>query len=524
MPALVAHQLSFQLDSGEWLFKNLNLTLPLGITGLVGRNGVGKSVLVSLLLGKGSVQCQGKIGHYSQLPSDLLREELRISDFLGISDKLRALRSIEAGSTEQCDFDILADDWDIETRTRKVLDTLRIKADVGIPCHTLSGGQLARLQLHRLFTSDADILLLDEPSNHLDTAGKEWLIEQCQEFSGRILLVSHDRQLLRHVQGIYQLTRLGLSFFKGGFDNYLARSDEQASALDRQIHRYRQEQKKIDRQAQLNREKAQQRESQGNSIRKSGSQPKVLMDAKKDNAGRTQGKLATSQAVRLGHIQESLQTLEQQQEVLKAQALYLQPADQVKKRFLLHIEDYSLNHGDAQPVSLRLPYAARCHLAGANGCGKSSLLKAIHGKLSDYSGIIRLNTNTVYLDQHFGLLIPDDSILENLINYSQGLSENDARLLLAGIGFRRDAVYRKASHLSGGEKMKLSMLMVSHIEHSPLLLLDEPDNHLDIASKQMLVDALRAYNGAFILVSHDTDFVGELGINEHILMGQTICH
>ena len=104
-------------------------------------------------------------------------------------------------------------------------------------------------------------------------------------------------------------------------------------------------------------------------------------------------------------------------------------------------------------------------------------------------------------------------MFDSLMIHSFGLTESDARTLLAGIGFRRNSVYRKVAHLSGGEKMKLAMLIVSHKQGSPLLLLDEPDNHLDIDSKQILASALREYRGAFILVSHDVDFVEEVGVS-----------
>ncbi len=523
MPALITHQLSFQLDTGEWLFQNLNFNLKSGVTGLVGRNGIGKSVFLSLLLGnisptKGNVTRQGNVSYYSQLPSSLLESDIRISDFLGITDKLLALRFIEQGSCEQKYFDVVGEDWDIETRTMHILRTLRIVPDLNAYCHTLSGGQLASLQLHQLFESDAEILLLDEPSNHLDSKGKEWLINHFQQFEGLILLVSHDRSLLRHADGIYQLTSLGLCFFKGNYDVYLDRSSGQAEALDRQITYFKSEQRKIERQAQANKEKAQRREAQGNRIRKSGSQPKILMDAMKDKAGRSRSAIVTNQQNQLGRNQEKLHTLKEQKEVLKPQTLYLQQSEQVKRRTLLNIQDCRLNYGSGKLISFTLSQADRCYISGSNGCGKSTLLKAIQGEHSNYSGVIKLNAETVYLDQHFGLLRLEESILDSIMNRSKGLTESGARILLAGIGFRRNSVYRKVANLSGGEKMKLSMLMVSHVADSPLLLLDEPDNHLDIESTQILAVALSAYKGAFILVSHDDDFVEEVIINKHILM------
>lgn len=525
-PVLLTQQLSFQLDTGEWLFEDINFSLNHRLTGLVGRNGVGKSVFFSLLLGKlaptrGHVTRQGKIAYYSQLPSELLGTALSIAQYLGVSEKISALKAIELGSCEPKHFEVIGEDWDVETRTKQLLTTLRISPDLDAYCHTLSGGQMALLQLHQLFESDADILLLDEPSNHLDREGRHWLIEKMKQFEGQVLLISHDRALLRHVEGNYQLTSLGLRFFKGDYDAFHEQSTTQSEALDKQISGLKSEQKRLERQALANKEKAQQREAQGKRLRKSGSQPKILLDAMKDKAGRSRSAAVTNQQNLMDRNQAKLNTLTQQQEVLKPQAMYLQQSTQAKKNTLLSVEDCQLEFGSKTLISFSLAQTERCYVQGANGCGKSTLLKAIHdkaghGEHANYSGVIKTQVETVYLDQHFGLMDLDDSMLDSLMKHSRGMTESDARILLAGIGFRRDSVYRKVAYLSGGEKMKLSMLLVSHRPHLPLLLLDEPDNHLDIDSKHLLAMALKAYKGAFLLVSHDEDFVAEVGINKCI--------
>ncbi|MEZ8882195.1 ATP-binding cassette domain-containing protein [Vibrio sp. 10N.222.54.F6] len=520
MPTILANNLSFQLDTGEWLFKDITFNLSTRLTGLVGRNGAGKSLLLSLLIGQkqpttGSISRQGSIGFYSQLPSTLLDSATTIADFLGLTEKLDALKAIEQGSCEIQHFNIVGDDWDLQESTQQLLATLKITSELTTPCNTLSGGQLALLQLHRLFTSNHDILILDEPSNHLDSDGRNWLLEQCQLFEGKILIVSHDRGLLRNMEGIYHLNSLGLRFYKGNYDGYFKQMSSQSEALDKQIAHHQSEKKRLERQAQVNKEKAQQRESQGNRLRKSGSQPKILMDAMKDKAGRTQAASATSQNNLKEQNQDKLQSLKEQKEQLKPQALYLQQSNSKKKNALLTVEDCRLEYGSGNPIHFSLSQGEQCYLSGANGCGKSILLKAIHNEHSNYTGTIKRLGSTVYLDQHFGLLDTQNTMFDSLMTHSDGLTESDARTLLAGIGFRRNSVYRKVAHLSGGEKMKLAMLIVSHKQDSPLLLLDEPDNHLDIDSKQILASALRDYQGAFILVSHDADFVEEVGVNQN---------
>ncbi|MFA0087679.1 ATP-binding cassette domain-containing protein [Vibrio sp. 10N.261.51.F12] len=548
---LAAHQLSFQLETGEWLFKDLSFSLNDRFTGLVGRNGVGKSVLFSLLAGllvptqgvvnrpghhpratpnldemtnrvnltrTGVATLESKLGYYSQLPSSLLTQTITVAEFLGIEEKRRALLAISEGRYEQAHFDLVDEDWHLEERVKAQLETLRITPDLDALCHTLSGGQLACLQLHQLFESNSAILLLDEPSNHLDDLGREWLIEQCLQFEGQVFVITHDRSLLRHVDAIYRLTSLGIDYFKGSYDDYFAQSTAQSAALNKQISHLSSEQKKLERQAQVNQEKAQQREAKGNRLRRSGSQPKILMDAMKDKAGRTKGAAAITQRNQQARNAEKLQALKAKKEQLKPQAMYLSPSDNGKKRTLLSIEQCLLKYGCGNLVSFSMTQGERVRLQGQNGCGKSTLLKSIANGAAPESGDIRCYDNTVYLDQHFGLLDNETSLLENLLTRSDGLTVSTARVLLAGMGFRRDTVHRKTKHLSGGEKMKLSMLIVSHIPKTPLLLLDEPDNHLDIESKQLLANALRYYKGAFILVSHDRDFVDEVGISRIITM------
>ncbi len=153
---------------------------------------------------------------------------------------------------------------------------------------------------------------------------------------------------------------------------------------------------------------------------------------------------------------------------------------------------------------------------GPSGCGKSTFLKTLLGQFSLSQGDLQLNTPLYYLDQHFGTIHPDLSVLDNLMELCHGIKESDTRTLLAGIGFRRDSVFRLGNMLSGGEKMKLAMLIVSHQPEQPLLLLDEPDNHLDLDSKIMLAQALSSYRGGFILVSHDYDFAIESGVNREV--------
>ena len=238
----------------------------------------------------------------------------------------------------------------------------------------------------------------------------------------------------------------------------------------------------------------------------------------KDKAGQSQSSAVKQQRNQQAHNAAKLLSLRKKQVSLDPQAFYFSSLASTKKRTLLSIENCAFEYGCRGRYSFAIKQGERYHLQGRNGSGKSMLLKALHGIHHRFLGTVTRHVETVYLDQHFSLLNEQQSILESLLTCISGMTFGEARTLLAGIGFRRELVHRKVAHLSGGEKMKLSMLIVTHNDDDTVLLLDEPDNHLDIDSKNLLANALKEYKGAFILVSHDSSFVLDVNVNTVITM------
>ncbi len=524
MPFLQAQNISFQFSNGDRLFHQLSCAMNVPRVGLVGRNGVGKSMLASILLGEkppesGNVLLPSSYAMYRQQPSNLA---CSIAEFLGKAQAIEALRHIEIGDCSPHWFEVVGDEWDIEQKLYSLLNELGLPRDCFQSCGQLSGGQLARLQLWKLFTSDTELLILDEPSNHLDTQGKLWLIQAMRDFSGAIFLISHDRELLREVDEIWQLSDLGLKVFGGNYDFYKQQNDTERQALERQILSVEKQQKKLKQQAQCEREKAQQREAQGNRLRRDGSQPKLLLDGKKDKATARASNRNKNVQLRKGHLQKTEQALRTQYEQLKQQKLYLSDQGQRTRRQISIVEGV-LPFVRQPAININLSSQEKIHLHGINGSGKSTLLKVIAGDLLLLEGELAISTPVKYLDQNFATVDPEETMLDNVMNQCEGVLEADARTLLAGIGFRRDSVFRLGKELSGGEKMKLAMLIVSHQPNQPLLLLDEPDNHLDLESKELLAQALQSYQGGFMLVSHDQDFVSESGVVRQIELSNCKC-
>ena len=522
MPVLKAYDISHQFDNGEILFQNISCSMTKNRVGLVGRNGVGKSILASILSGKmepsgGTVTSPKSFAVYHQQSSHLLSTELSIAQFLGKENVLEALKQVESGNSSEHWFDVIGEQWDLSVQLGQQLNDLGLPPEADFPCAQLSGGQLARLHLWQLFERDVELLILDEPSNHLDTQAKQWLLESMRAFKGAILLISHDRVLLREMDEMWELSGLGLQVFGGNYDDYAEQKRTELQAVERQLTSVDKLIKKAEVQAQRNREKAEQRAAQGNKLRKEGSHGKSLLDSKKDKATARVSNRKKNEQLRQVYLQDKEQSLKSRREQLKGQKLYLEDSPS-RLRKVVSILEGVLPFGSDKPISLQVYANDKIHLTGKNGCGKSTLLKTFLGELSLQQGEMKLNTPLYYLDQYFGVIRAELSMLDNLMRQCDGIKESDARTLLAGIGFRRDSVFRLGCMLSGGEKMKLAMLIVSHQPNQPLLLLDEPDNHLDLDSKVMLAQALRNYRGGFVLVSHDHDFVTESGIQKQVTL------
>jgi ATPase subunit of ABC transporter with duplicated ATPase domains len=520
MPILQAYNIRHQFDDGEILIKQLSCSMTKRRVGLVGRNGAGKSVFASILSGEqvpssGTVNLPKSFSVYHQQPTFLLSEDLSISQFLGKDRELEALKQIELGDSSEHWFELVGDDWELNGRLTQQLRDIGLPPEPDFPCAKLSGGQLARLQLWTLFHSRVELLILDEPSNHLDIHSKKWLVESMRSFDGAIFLISHDRELLREMEEIWELSTLGLRVFGGNYDVYIKQKCQDLQALERQLTNVDNQKKQLEVQAQRNREKAEQRSAQGNKLRKEGSQSKILLDSKKDQATARASNRNKNEQLRQAHLKEKEQTFLARKEQTQSQKLYLADNQSSSKKVVSILEGV-LPFGNVQPISLEIYANDKVHVIGKNGCGKSTLLKTLLGEVSLQQGELRLNTPLYYLDQHFGAVRPELSMLDNLLEHCNGMKASDARTLLAGIGFRRDRVFRLGSMLSGGEKMKLAMLIVSHQPTQPLLLLDEPDNYLDLDSKIMLAQALKSYCGGFILISHDHDFSKESGTTRYI--------
>lgn len=512
-------------SSSSSLFNNINLTFSTNKIGLVGRNGVGKSTLLKLIAGdlqptQGSIVSQAKIAYLCQERS--MDPKATVAMVIGIQEKLDALQRITHGSIDPQDYTCVGDDWLIEERAKKYLN----KFDLGNltlqqKTSDLSGGEYTRLNLINVFIQDVDYILLDEPTNNLDQNSRQLLYKEINNFKGGLIIVSHDRALLRCMDQIIELTTLGANVFGGNFDDYILMKSTQQAAIERSLNDAKKQVNKINKNIQLSKEKHAQKTKAGKKSRLTGSQTKIILNAQKERSTSTQGQLSKGFERMQKQAHEHLSTAKQKIEILPELNIDLSTTKVRNNKVLLEMHDVCFNYiQDTNLINnfnLKIVGAERIQIAGKNGCGKSCLAQLITGNLQPQQGSIIKTTNIYYLDQHASALIPELSILDNFQKFNPSLSEFECRSRLAQLLFKNTMAEKYVKDLSGGEKVRALLACIIMAATPPeLIILDEPTNHLDLESIRVIEQALKQYPGALIVISHDDDFIKNIGIDKII--------
>jgi ATPase subunit of ABC transporter with duplicated ATPase domains len=520
---LILDCISLVTPDGRPLFDGLTLALGRERTGLVGRNGCGKSTLLRLIAGEaepadGSVHRIGSIGMLAQLADD----RLTVAQALGVADDLARLRRLERG--EGSLDDATEADWTLEARLHTALVETGLPAmALDRPIASLSGGERTRAALARLLIEAPDLLLLDEPTNNLDADGRQAVAQLLERWQGGILLASHDRALLERVDRIVELTPVGVAMFGGPWLAFAEARDAARARAEAELDRASDALRNTERAVQKAREKKARRDKAGRAYRASGSQDLMLLDTEKqraENSGARENRLADRL---IGDRTEALEEARARVEILTPLSIDLPKTNLPGSRDLVAFKDVVMafqNRHLFGPLSFEVRGPERIAVRGANGSGKTTLFRLILGELKPASGdISHLTDRVAVLDQHVGLLDPDSSILDNLRRLNPELAGNEAHAALARFAFRNRAALQIAGTLSGGERLRAGMACVFARPEPPfLLLLDEPTNHLDLASIEELEQALKGFDGALIVVSHDRSFLQAIGIQREIVL------
>jgi ATP-binding cassette subfamily F protein 3 len=495
---LTVSQLS-KCFSGRILFDDVSLQVNRGDRiGLVGPNGAGKSTLFSLILGEVSpdtgqitIEKSATIGFLPQETAAAKDEtvlELALATTPALAEAQKVIKQHESGSgSDDASYHRalhVFDEhggWQLEPKAKRVLAGLAFReSDFDRPARAMSGGWIMRAHLARLLVMEPDLLLLDEPTNHLDLESLQWFQEFLRIYPGAIVMISHDREFLNQLVGsIVEIANAKLVRYRGNWDKYV---EQKAAREAQQLSAYKNQQKEI---ASL----------------------QLFADrfrAKASKASQAQSKL--KQIDRM----EKIAVPTARGKTIKFQ--FPQPLRSGLR--VITLKDVDHAYGDLivyRSLNFHAERGQRTVLVGPNGAGKSTLLKLLGQVLSVQHGTRELghNVRVGYFSQNrIEILNPKLTVLESALDAPHPVSEQTARTVLGSFLFRGDDVFKSVAVLSGGEKSRLALVKLL-LDPPNLLLMDEPTTHLDIASIDALIGALKQYHGTLIFISHDVHFIRE---------------
>jgi ATPase subunit of ABC transporter with duplicated ATPase domains len=525
---LSAVDLGYRLPDGRFLFNHLTFSFSAVRTGLVGANGIGKTTLLEVLVGarEHAVGSLNRSGRVSYLPQSVSFDpSATVADAINVADRIAALERIERGEGPLRDFDLVADRWDLRERAEQVFAKLGV-SQIALDrlVSSLSGGELTRVRIAGLLLEEPDFLILDEPTNHLDLSAREFVYDLIESWKKGLIVVSHDRRLLSLVDQIVELNANGVKLYGGDYDFYRQRRGIERDAAEQTLQSAEQQLKEAKAIAQRARERQQRRQSSGARNAFKRNLPSIAVGNLRRAAENTAARLKDRHGQKVDHAKREVEGARKNLPIELQITVDLDRSKVPANKRMIELVEVNYHYPGAErplwdtPLSLEIIGPERVWLKGPNGAGKSTLIDLICDRKNPTSGVVRIGAERIgLLDQRVSVLDDSLTVLENLKRAAPSRPEHELRTLLGRFLFIRDDAFKTASVLSGGERMRVGLACLLGADRSPeLLVADEPTNNLDLPSIEEIVSALKRFRGALIVVSHDTTFIEEIGIEKAI--------
>jgi ATPase subunit of ABC transporter with duplicated ATPase domains len=512
---VILQNISYAHADKQVLFDAIHLTVNAHEKiALVGNNGSGKSTLLKLIAREvhpsgGQLAVDAAPYYVPQIVGQY--DQLTIAQALRVDAKVHALHAILNGDAAKENFDALNDDWTIEERCYAALHEWQLHTvELSRTLGTLSGGEKMKVFLAGITLNEPELVLLDEPSNHLDAEARGLLYAFIRSSTGTLIVVSHDRAVLNLCNSICELDHRGLTVYGGNYDFYAEQKQIEREAMSADIHskekaiRKAKEKKRetLGRQQKLN--------ARGKDKKKKEGVARIMINTLRNNAENSTARLKGAHNEKIDALQEELKQLQSALPAAGKIKFGLSNSALHKGKVLFRAERVNFNfHGQPlweEDVTCEIASGDRIALKGANGSGKTTLIKLIAGTLEPHTGsVYRAGTNAVYIDQEYSLLDPQLGVYEQAQRFNTGaLEPHVINTRLTRFLFSKEDWSKPCAALSGGERMRLLLCGLTISTHAPdMILLDEPTNNLDLQSAEILTAAIRQYEGTLVVVSHE---------------------
>lgn len=447
---------------------------------------------------------------------------LTISQALKIEHRLNALKEILNGNVTEENYTLLDDDWTIEDRCNDALQHWQLTdLDLSQKMETLSGGQKTKIFLAGISIHQPELVLLDEPSNHLDVSGRQLLYDFIQSTKNTLIVVSHDRKLLNLLDTVCELSKHGIKVYGGNYDFYKEQKQIEIKALNQDIQSKEKALRKAKEKERETIERQQKLDSRGKGKQEKAGVARIMMNTLRNNAENSTSKLKSVHTEKIGGISQELQDLRFASPGIDKMKFGFDNSALHKGKILFTATNINFRYGNEflwkKDLNFQITSSERIALRGTNGSGKTTLIRLILGNIEPQTGTIyRADSKSIYIDQDYSLLDNKLKVYGQAQQFnSSALQEHEIKIRLNRFLFTKEDWDKPCSTLSGGERMRLLLCCLTINSKSPdIIILDEPTNNLDIQNVEILTAAINEYQGTLVVVSHDETFLDQINIEQ----------